>query len=121
MEMFEDLKDKFHELEDGRYLVRIDGYCRERTKNDTRPIRWELALINEVKGTMPTKFSHVETDIGFRILMDELKRLGYSKPKTPHELEAILNDLKGSFIEIGLFTTDRVEGYREIRFIRKMV
>jgi hypothetical protein len=119
--LFEDIVDKFYELEDGRYLVRIDGFYREKTKNDSRPIRWDISLMNEVKGTLPTKFSHIETDGGFRILMDELKRLGYSKPKSPEELEAILNDLKGCFIEIGLFTTDRSEGYREVRFIRKML
>jgi hypothetical protein len=72
-------------------------------------------------GTLPPKFSHIETDGGFRILMEEIKRLGYPKPKSPEELEATLIDLKGTYAEIGLFTTDKIEGYREVRFIRKMV
>lgn len=120
MTLFDDVEDKFYELEDGRYLVRIEAYYREKTKNGLRPIRWELTLMNDVKGILPTKFSHIETDGGFRILMDEIRRLGYEKPKTPRELEAILNDLRGSFIEIGLFTTDFLEGYREVRFLRKI-
>lgn len=121
MTMFDDLKEKFYELEDGRYLVRINGFQRERANHNSKPIRWDLTLMNDVKGTLPVKFSHVETDGGFRILMEEIKRLGYTRPKQPEELEEILNDLKGSFVEIGLFTTDRIEGYREVRFIRKMV
>lgn len=112
MALFDDVKDKFYELEDGRYLVRIEGFYREKTKNGLTPIRWDLALMNDVKGTFPTKFSHIESDGGFRILMDEIKRLGYEKPKSPRELEAVLNDLRGCYIEIGLFTTDRIEGYR---------
>lgn len=121
MTMFDDLAEKFYELEDGRYLVRIDGFQRERNNHKANPIRWDLTLMNEVKGTLPLKFSHVESDGGFRVLMEEIKRLGYTRPKNPRELEATLNDLKGSFVEVGLFTTDRIEGYREVRFIRKMV
>ncbi|WP_053366022.1 hypothetical protein [Bacillus sp. FJAT-27245] len=120
MNQFEDIKEKFDELEDGRYLVRIDGFSREKTVNGARPIKWDLTLMNEVKGTLPVKFSHIETDGGFRILMEEIRRLGYSKPKSPEEFEAVLTSLKGTFAEIGLFTTDRIEGYREVRFIRKM-
>lgn len=120
MTLFEDVEDKFHELEDGRYLVRIEGFYREKTKNGLRPIRWDLALVNDVKGNLPTKFTHVETDGGFRILMEEIKRLGYERPKTPRELEAIMNDLRGCYIEVGLFTTDEREGYRDVRFLRKM-
>ncbi|OCA85616.1 hypothetical protein A8F94_12100 [Bacillus sp. FJAT-27225] len=121
MGIFDDVKEKFDELEDGRYLVRIDGFSREKTVNNTRPIKWELTLINEVKGRLPAKFSHIETDGGFRILMEEIKRLGYAKPKSPAELEDILINLKGTYAEIGLFTTDKIEGYREVRFIRKMI
>lgn len=121
MTMFDDLAEKFYELEDGRYLVRIDGFQRERNNHKANPIRWDLTLMNEVKGTLPLKLSHVESDGGFRVLMEEIKRLGYPRPKNPGELEATLNDLKGSFVEVGLFTTDRIEGYREVRFIRKMV
>lgn len=120
MSLFDDVKDKFYNLEDGRYLVRVEGFHREKTKNGLRPIRWDLTLMNNVKGALPTKFSHVETDGGFRILIDELKRLGYEKPKSPEELEAILHELRGSYIEIGLYTTDFFEGYREVRFLRKL-
>ncbi|MGG5253130.1 hypothetical protein ACQYAD_06505 [Neobacillus sp. SM06] len=120
MGLFDDVEEKFYDIEDGRYLVRIEGFYREKTKNGLRPIRWDLVLINDAKGALPTKFSHIETDGGFRILMDEIKRLGYEKPKSARELEAVLNDLRGSYVEISLFTTDFQEGYRDVRFLRKM-
>lgn len=120
MGLFDDLHEKFEVLEDGRYLVKVVGFTREKTKNGARPIRWNLELLNEVKGSLPPKFSHVETDAGFRILMDELRKLGLGKPKNAAELEEACNRLKGRIVEINLFTTNQAEGYREIRFIREL-
>jgi hypothetical protein len=120
MGLFDDLADKFAELEDGKYVVKIEGYVRERTKNNLMPIRWNLTLVDDTKGLLPTKFSHVDHDVGFRILMNELKALGYKKPKSPAEFEAILQSLIGCLVEVELITTDREEEFRMVRFVRKV-
>ena len=117
---FDDIEMKFQELEDGRYIVRIEGFKREKTIHQTKPIRWELKLMNESPLILPVKFSHIETDAGFQILMRELKNLGYAKPKKAGEFEEVLNDLRGSIVEVALTTTNKEEGYREIRFLRKL-
>jgi hypothetical protein len=114
--MFEDLRNKFVEIADGNYIVRIEGFMREKTRNLTKPIRWDLTIIDDVRGSLPTKFSHIETDGGFNILRRELKQLGY-RPSSPEELEHALNDLKGKLVEVELLTDGE---YRNIRFVRRI-
>ncbi|PLT34388.1 hypothetical protein [Bacillus sp. V5-8f] len=120
MGLFDDINPKFKELEDGRYIVRIEAFSREKTVHNMRPIRWELKLMNESPLVLPTKFSHIETDAGFQILMRELKNLGYAKPASARELEDILSDLKGSIVEVSVFTTNKYENYRDVRFLRSV-
>ncbi|WP_110929237.1 hypothetical protein [Bacillus massiliglaciei] len=117
---FDDIENKFQELEDGRYIVRIEGYKRESTINQTKPIRWDLKLMNDSPYILPMKFSHIETDAGFQILMRELKQLGFSKPRSTREFEDVLSSLLGSIIEINLVTTNEKENYRDIRFVRRL-
>lgn len=120
MGMFDDLFEKFTEIEDGNYVVKIEGFTREKTKNNVWPIRWQLKAVDEVKGVLPTKFNHVESDVGFRILLNELKQLGFQKPKTPKELESILHSLIGALVEVEIFTTDQEADYRVVRFVRRV-
>ncbi|MFJ7639310.1 hypothetical protein ACQKL0_05205 [Peribacillus sp. NPDC097264] len=117
---FDDIHMKFQELEDGIYIVRIEGYKREKTIHQTKPIRWELKLMNESPLILPVKFSHIETDAGFQILMRELKNLGHSKPRNAREFEEVMTDLLGSIVEVSLTTTNKEEGYREVRFLRRL-
>jgi hypothetical protein len=116
MSIFEDIRNKFVEISDGNYIVRVEGYMREETRTKAKPIRWHLTLIDDVTGILPTKFSHVETDGGFNILRRELKSLGFN-PSSPEELEEALSLLKGKLVEIELNTDG---DYRNIRFIRKI-
>ncbi|WP_153126213.1 hypothetical protein [Peribacillus tepidiphilus] len=120
MGLFDDIEEKFMELEDGNYVVRIDGFSRERTVTGAKPLRWELTLLNDHSSPLPTKFSHIETNAGFQILLRELKSLGYNKPANSRELEEILNSLIGCIVEVHLNTTNREEGYREIKLLRKL-
>ncbi|RFU63463.1 hypothetical protein [Peribacillus glennii] len=120
MGLFDDINPKFQELEDGRYIVRIEDYRREKTVHNMTPIRWDLKLMNESPLILPTKFSHIQTDAGFQILMRELKNLGYAKPASARECEEILSDLKGSIVEVSVFTTNKYQDYREVRFLRKL-
>ncbi|MDQ0217276.1 hypothetical protein ELQ35_07925 [Peribacillus cavernae] len=120
MDLFDDINEKFQELEDGKYIVRIESFRREKTGHNMKPIRWELKLMNESPLILPSKFSHIETDGGFQILMRELKNLGYSKPCSAREFEEILTSLKGSIVEVSVTTTNKDEGYREVRFLRKL-
>ncbi|MDQ7863727.1 hypothetical protein RCO48_29715 [Peribacillus frigoritolerans] len=62
---FDDINMKFQELEDGRYIVRIEGYKREKTIHQTKPIRWDLKLMNESPLILPVKFSHIENECRF--------------------------------------------------------
>jgi hypothetical protein len=116
MSLFEDLREKFIEIADGNYIVRVEGYTREKTRTNVKPIRWELTLIDDVKGSLPTKFSHIESDGGFNILRRELKQLGFT-PSSPEEFEAALNDLIGRLVEVEINT---VGEFRNIRFLRKI-
>ena len=117
---FDDINMKFQELEDGRYIVRIEGFKREKTIHQTKPIRWDLKLMNESPLILPMKFSHIETNAGFQILMRELKSLGFSKPRSAKEFEEVMAELLGSIVEVSLTTTNKEEGYREIRFLRRL-
>ncbi|WP_142919156.1 hypothetical protein [Peribacillus saganii] len=120
MGLFEDIEAKFNELEDGRYVVRVDGFKRDKTITNMNPIRWSLSLMNDYSAQLPAKFSHIETNAGFQILLRELKSLGYPKPKSAEEFEKILNSLKGSIVEVSVTTTNKEEGYREVKFLRKL-
>lgn len=120
MGLFDDIDQKFQELEDGRYIVRIEDYRREKTVHNMKPIRWDLKLMNESPLILPSKFSHIETDAGFQILMRELKNLGYAKPGSAEEFEEILKALKGAIVEVSVTTTNKDQGYREVRFLRKL-
>ncbi len=120
MDLFEDIEEKFQELPDGAYVVKVEGYSREKTIHGARPLKWRLALMNEGGGELPTKFSHIETNAGFHILIRELKELGFEKPKDAKELEAILNILLGSLLEVHVITTNKDEGYRDVKLIRKL-
>ncbi|PLS16485.1 hypothetical protein CVD28_15465 [Bacillus sp. M6-12] len=120
MGLFEDIKEKFNELEDGRYVVRVEGFKRDKTIRNSNPIRWELSLMNDYSAQLPAKFSHVETNAGFQILLRELKNLGYSKPGSAEEFEEILNSLRGAIVEVSVTTTNKEEGYREVKFLRKL-
>jgi hypothetical protein len=115
MSMFDDIWDKFQRLEDGFYSVRIEDYIRKPTRFGDRPIRWVLTVLDDVKGILPTKFSHIESEGGFKLLLSELKQLGLH-PTNPHELEQALNSLKGAMIEVALFTDG---DHQNIRFVRR--
>ncbi|MDF2606387.1 MAG: hypothetical protein K0S34_577 [Bacillales bacterium] len=120
MGLFDDIEEKFSVIEDGRYVVKIDDYRRETTKKGTKPIRWELSLIDGGKGQLPTKFSHVESNAGFQILLRELRNLGFKKPRTTIELENLLENLKGSLVEIDVITKDVDLDLREVTFIKRV-
>lgn len=117
MSIFNNIKNKFIVIQDGRYAVRVEGYTYEKTQNNVMPIRWELKLMEDIKGVLPTKFSHVETDAGFEILMNELVQIGFLRPVSPEELESTLNSLIGKLVEVEIQTDG---DYRNIRFIRKL-
>ncbi|WP_050614597.1 hypothetical protein [Bacillus testis] len=120
MSLFDDIEEKFRELPDGRYVVKVEGYSREKTIHGARPIKWQLRLMSDDPSQLPLKFSHIENNAGFHILMRELKELGYDKPKDAKELEILLNKLIGSLLEVQLSTTNKEEGYRDIKFLRKL-
>lgn len=120
MSEFDDIQSKFQELEDGNYIVRIEGYKREKTISHAKPIRWQLKLMNEKDLYLPVKFSHIETNAGFHILMRELKKLGFDKPKSVEEFEKTLDRLVGMIVEVKVMTTNEEEGYRDVRFLRKL-
>lgn len=115
MSIFDDLRNRFVRLEDGKYVVRIENYIYEQTRNAQRPIRWDLTLIDQKQGYLPTKFSNVHSDVGFEILLKELVQLGFRRPTTPEELEANLNFLVGKLVEIELYSEGE---FRNIRFIK---
>lgn len=120
MGIFDDLEEKFQELPDGYYVVRVEGYSREKTIHGVKPLKWQLKLMNEESGQLPTKFSHIETNAGFHILLRELKELGISKPKNANEFEEVLNSLIGCLLEVHVSTTNKEEGYRDVKLIRKL-
>ncbi|MGN1401899.1 MAG: hypothetical protein ACI4XL_10390 [Bacillus sp. (in: firmicutes)] len=120
MGLFEDIEERFHELPDGYYVVKIEDFSRDKTINGARPLKWSLRLIEEGPGELPAKFSHIETNAGFHILLRELRELGFHKPQNAKELEEILQSLKGSLVEIRLVTTNKAEGYRDIKLIRRL-
>jgi hypothetical protein len=112
---FDDIWDKFQRLEDGFYTVRIEDYVRKTTMNGDKPIRWVLTVVDDVRGILPTKFSHIETEGGFKLLLNELKQLGL-RPTNPDELQKGLDSLIGETVEIALFTENE---HQNIRFVRK--
>lgn len=120
MGMFDDIGQMFQELEDGRYIVRIENYYRKKTNHNLNPLCWELKLMNESSLVLPMKFSQIETNYGFQILMRELKNLGCLKPTSAAEFEEVLTSLKGAIIEVNITTTKQNEGLRDIRFLRKL-
>lgn len=120
MGIFDDIEEKFLEIPDGHYVVKVEGCTREKTIHGARPLKWQLKLMSDDHIQLPTKFSHIETNAGFHILLRELKELGYQKPQNAGELEDILNSLKGSLLEVHVITTNKEEGYRDIKFIRKL-
>ena len=120
MGLFEDIEEKFRELPDGFYVVKVEGFSREKTIHGARPLKWQLKLMNDGNNQLPTKFSHIETNAGFHILIRELKELGFHKPQNAKELEDILQSLVGSLLEVNVMTTNKEEGYRDIKFIRKL-
>ncbi|MGM9928223.1 MAG: hypothetical protein ACI35P_09760 [Bacillus sp. (in: firmicutes)] len=120
MGLFDDIEEKFLELSDGCYVVKVEGYSREKTIHGARPIMWQLQLMNEEHMQLPTKFSHIENNAGFHILLRELKELGFPKPRNTKELEEILNSLIGCLLEVQVTTTNKEEGYRDIKLIRKL-
>ncbi|MGM9923272.1 MAG: hypothetical protein ACI35R_03340 [Bacillus sp. (in: firmicutes)] len=120
MGIFDDLEEKFLELPDGRYIAKVEGYSREKTIHGARPLKWQLKLMGEESAQLPTKFSHIETNAGFHILLRELKELGYNKPGNAEELEHILQSLAGSLVEVQIRTTNKEEGYRDVKLLRKL-
>ncbi|MFS0782492.1 hypothetical protein [Bacillus sp. 1P06AnD] len=120
MGLFDDVEDKFKELQDGSYVVKVEGFSREQTIHGAKPIMWQLRLMSNDQGQLPLKFSHIENNAGFHILMRELKDLGYGKPANSQEFEAIIHSLVGCLLEIQLTTTNKEEGYRDIKFLRKL-
>lgn len=120
MGLFDDIEEKFQELPDGYYVVKIEGYSRERTVHGAKPLKWQLTLMSDDQKQLPTKFSHIETNAGFHILLRELKELGFQKPKDAKELEDVLNQLIGSLVEVHVTTTNKEEGYRDVKLIRKL-
>lgn len=120
MSLFDDLEEKFLELPDGYYVVRVDGYSRDKTIHGLRPLKWQLKLMSEESGQLPTKFSHIENNAGFHILLRELKELGISKPQNASHLEEALNSLIGSLVEVHVVTTNKEEGYRDVKMLRKL-
>ena len=115
MSIFDHLREKFTVLKDGKYIVRVDGYVYEKTRNDQRPIRWDLRLMENIEGVLPSKFDHVESDIGFEILMNQIVQMGFLRPETPEELEATLNSLIGKLVEVEVKTDGE---YRNVYFTR---
>ncbi|WP_019242496.1 MULTISPECIES: hypothetical protein [Bacillus] len=120
MGIFDDIEEKFQEIPDGHYVVRVEGYSREKTIHGAKPLKWQLKLMHDEDIQLPTKFSHIETNAGFHILLRELKELGYQKPQNARELEDILNSLIGCLLEIYVVTTNKEEGYRDVKLIRKL-
>lgn len=121
MGLFDDVEEKFMELPDGHYIVKVEGYSREKTVHGTRPLKWQLKLMSDESIQLPTKFSHIENNAGFHILLRELKELGFPKPQNAKELEELLNSLIGSLLEVQIITTNKEEGYREIKLVRKLL
>jgi hypothetical protein len=90
-------KSAFDEIEDGRYLARLDGYEIGESKSSSRlqlMTAWKI-VEGDYKGQVKRNYDGLETEDNLVYVAKLVSRLGYEAPDDLDDLEALMKEIVG--------------------------